>query len=115
MISDDMDQMVRDYYIWAAQQDPADIGFPHQTPFRRLLGSSVGSISLSDEDAMELNRGLCMLWRDDPDCYEIIRLYYADRRSFRWMEKCGKGERRALARRLADGLQFVRGVLYAAA
>lgn len=115
MLAYDIDQAIREYYVWAAQQDPADIGFPHQTPFRRLLGGSVGSLSLSDDDAMEINRSLCMLWRDDPDCYEVIRLYYQDRRSFRWMEKRGIGERRALARRMADGIQFVRGVLYAAA
>lgn len=113
MIGESMDENLRDYFIWASQQDPADLGFPHQTPFRRLLGTSVRSIGLSDEDAMEINRALCMLWHDDPECFDIIRLYYQDRRSFRWMERHGRGERKALARRLADGLQFLRGVMCA--
>ena len=115
MLTEDMDEMMRQYFVWSQQQDPADLAFPHQTPERRLMGSSVRSISLSDDDALHINQALGMLKSDDEQNYRIIKLYYQDRRSFRWMESRRMGDRKALARRMADGLHFIRGVLFVCA
>ena len=114
MLTDDTDELIRQYYAWSSTQDPADIGYPHSDAVRRLRGGSVRSLLISDEEAEHVNRALCRLQEDAPDVYLIVRKHYRDRRTILWMEKRGMGGRKRLAKMLAEGRQFVRGYMCAA-
>lgn len=67
----------------------------------------------SREQIRQLERALCLLKFDDPEAHQIVQCHYQNRRSLRWMEYRGMGCRRSLARKLAEGMQFLRGYLSA--
>ena len=109
MLSEDTRDNVLAYYVWAMQADPADITYPHQTPFRRLLGSGIGCEGLSDDEAMAIDRALSALQQEYPSDAEVVRLVIRDNRSFRWLEKRGYGNRKALASALSESLKYIKG------
>ena len=112
MISDDIDQILRDYYQWARTQSPDDIGYPHIDPVRRLRGSGIGAEGLSDDEARYIDAALCLLKGDMPTAHRVIERVYGEGKSLRWMEMNGEGYRRTLAELAAQGRQFVKGVLF---
>jgi len=73
---DDIDAILSDYYAWARVKSPDDIGFPHATPERRLLGSSVSSPKLTDDEAMCIDAALGHLKSEAPDEYFVIHKIY---------------------------------------
>ena len=111
MLSDDMDEVLSEYYRWSNVNNPADIGYPHADTLSRLRGPSRGA-SISDDEAMWIDYALTCLKKDDPEQYKVIKRVYRDRKSLRWLEKRGEGSRNTLGRNLANGLQFVSGVLH---
>ena len=112
MISEDIDQAIRDYYAWARKENPADLLWPHVEIVRRLLGGGIGCAGLSDDEAQLVNFALSMLKKDNPESYKIIKRVYADGKSIRWMESRGEGSRLTNGRLAAEGREFVKGVLY---
>lgn len=114
MLSEDMDDVLRDYYRWSQINSPDDIGYPHIDPVRRLLGGSVSSVGLSDEEAGFVDKALGYLKQSQPEQHAVIEHVYKKRHSLRWMEKNGMGDRKALARMASDGRQFLRGALMGA-
>jgi len=108
MLSDDMAENLSRYYAWASVQDPSDITYPHETPYRRLLGAGISAAGLSDDEAMQIDRALCSLKDDDPEGMAIVRLVHRDRRSFRWLQARGYGDRKRLAQILAECHVFIR-------
>lgn len=109
MLSEDGDDVLREYFAWSEVNNPADVYYPHCDPVRRLRGSSVRSLMISDEEAAHVDRALCRLKGHAPEVHKIIMLYYQQHRSVRWMESRGMGDRRSLSRRLAEGRQFITG------
>lgn len=114
MISDDIDQVMKNYYQWASLQSPGDIGYPHSIPTERLRRSVVGAEQITDEEAMFINHALAALREAEPEQYRVVSRVYGDRKTLRWMSMRGEGDRNTLGRQLTAGLQFVRGVLYGA-
>lgn len=114
MLSDDMHENLVRFYHWSKTHDPADVGYPHQTPFRRLLGSSVGCEQLSDEEAGLINRALCVLREGDGEAYALIRRVYDDGKTLRWMEQHREGDRKRNGRILASAHSFLKGFLIGA-
>lgn len=115
MLTEDMDDLLRQYFAWAATQDPADLTYPHIDPVRRLLGSSVRSLSISDDEAQYIDRALCRLKEDNAEAHRLIVKVYRDHRTLRWLEARGEGERKTLARRVGEGREYLRGFLSGAA
>lgn len=115
MLSEDMDDVLREYYRWAQSGAPDDIGYPHVEPVRRLLGGSVRSLGLSDEEAGWVDAALGFLKKEAPDEHAVIEQIYKNHRSLRWLESRGHGDRRALALLASRGRQFVYGALFGAA
>jgi hypothetical protein len=111
MLTEDMDELLRQYFAWAAMQDPADLTYPHIDPVRRLLGSSLPSLHISDDEAQHIDRALCRLKADNADAHQLIIKVYRQHRTLRWLEARGEGERKTLARRIAEGREYVRGYL----
>lgn len=111
MLTQDTDELLRQYYAWSETNNPADIYYPHIDPVRRLRGGSVSALSISDEEAQYIDRALCVLKTDNPDTHWVIEQVYRYRKTLRWLERRGRGDRRALARQAADGREFVRGFL----
>lgn len=111
MLTDDMDELLRQYYAWSNINNPADIYYPHRDPVRRLRGSSIPSLSISDDEARHIDRALCCLKAEIPAAHVIIVSMYRDRRTLRWLETQGFGDRKTLARIASDGRQFVMGFL----
>lgn len=113
MLSDDMGANVRDYFIWAAINAPEDIGYPHAATISRLVGQNViRAPGLSDDEAMHINHVMGYLMREAPETYATMCRVYRDRKTLRWMEARGEGDRRTTGRLLAEGLQFLRGALF---
>lgn len=109
----DMSENYRRFFIWAAQQDPSDLTYPHQTPERKLLGGGIGCEGLSDDDAGHIDRVLCRLKRENPDAYSVCLKVYRDGRSFRQLSKQGHGSRNTLGQLLAEADEFLRGYVFA--
>lgn len=110
MLTEDVSVNLDLYYAWSRVSSPSDIGYPHQDPVRRLRGSGVGAEGLSDEEAEQMNRALCMLREEDPDGFRLVELVHGKRRTLRQLELHGKGDRRRLARQLSAAHAFLRGV-----
>ena len=113
MISEDMDEALKQYFQWARERSPDDIGYPHMATFRRLLGGGIGQEGLSDDEAMCINAALCQVRSDDRRAYELLEHLYKFNRSLRWLELRGWGDRRSLASCAAQSRQFIRGVIFA--
>lgn len=114
MLSEDGDDVLREYFAWAEVNNPADVYYPHCDPVRRLRGSSVRSLMISDDEAAHVDRALCRLKCRAPEVHEVVLRYYQERRTLRWMEARGLGDRKALARQLAEGREYIVGFLTAA-
>lgn len=111
MLTEDVSVNLDLYYAWSRVSSPSDIGYPHQDPVRRLRGSGVGAEGLSDEEAQELDRALCMLRKEDPAGYLLVELVHKKGRTFRQLEAHGRGNRRRLARQLSAAHAFISGVI----
>lgn len=114
MLSDDIGQVIRDYYTWAAINSPDDIGYPHIDQVRKLLGGSVGSVRLSDDEAVHVDRALGRLSQESPRAHRVLHRMHMDKKGLRWMEKNGEGDRRTNARLAAEAEQFIKGALFGA-
>lgn len=106
-----MDTDLQEYFRWSRSGDPSAVGYPHQDAVRRLLGSTVPSVGISDDEALWIDAALGALKGDNPDAHHVILRYYRDRKSLRWMTSNGMGCRKTLARRLSEGREFIRGYL----
>lgn len=51
-------------------------GYPSATPFRRLLGSSVPSATITDEEAQHIDRIMAQLKQRHPDTAKALKTYY---------------------------------------
>jgi len=111
MISDDMYETLQRFYAWERGQNPADIGYPNITPVRRLLGGSVGSLGLTDDEALHIDKAITELRLERPDEYAVVKRVHRDQKSLRWMESRGEGNRRKNAMLLSNAHQFVSGFL----
>lgn len=111
MLSEDMWENLNRFYAWDRTQNPSDLEAPHMTPFRRLLGGSVGSEGLSDDEALFIDRALCQLKQDRPDEYRVLLRVHRDGKTLRWMETRGEGHRRTNQDRLSSAHQYVKGFL----
>lgn len=109
-----MEQVFSDYFRWAMTDNPADVGYPHVDPVRKLLGSSVRSIGITDDEALWVDYAMAFLKTENKPAYDVIMAVYRDRRSIRWLESKGRGDRRTIARLASEGQEFVRGVLFGA-
>lgn len=112
MLSEDVGQVLSDYFAWATSANPADLLFPHVEIVRRMLGGGIGCEGLSDDEALLVNFALCRLREERPDVYAVIRRIYAERKTARWMADRGEGDRNTINRLAAEGREFVRGVIF---
>jgi len=115
MLSDDMAENYRRFFAWARQGDPSDIGYPHSTPERKLLGAGIGCEGLSDDEATHIDRVLGLLKRHSHDAYRVCVWVHRDGKSLRQLQMHKRGDRRANARLLSDAHEFLRGYLSALA
>jgi hypothetical protein len=111
MLIEDMDEVMHEYFRWAATNSPDRIGYPSVEIVARLRGSVVSSVALSDDEALHIDRALNYLKQENPGAHRLIRRVYGEHKTIRWMEARGEGDRRAMARLLAEGREFVKGVL----
>lgn len=114
MLYDDMDAILREYFIWSRDGDPSDIGYPHRTPTETIRGSTVRSAQLSPDEAMAVDSAICALSRERPEIHSVVIRFYRDGKSVRWMHLRGEGDRRTLGRRLTEGHEFIHGFLLGA-
>lgn len=116
MLSSDAWENLTRYYAWDRANNPSDVGYPHVDPVRRLLGGSIGSEGLSDDEAMFIDKALCLLKRDDPEGYAIVKRVHRDGKTLRWMEKRGEGNRRTNGYKLKQAhthiQAFIQGIEY---
>lgn len=113
MLTEDMDDLLRSYFLWSKSGDPSDIGYQHINVLGRLMGGSIGAAGLSDEEALHVNRAMGYLKHEDPDAYRVLVKVYKERKSLRWLERRGHGDRKVLAIHASRGRQFLRGALFA--
>ena len=113
MLSEDMWDNLNRYYAWTRINDPADVGYPHETPFRRLLGSAVGAEQLSDDEAMHIDHALSALYVEYPEEHKIVELVHKHGRTLRQLEKHGKGSRHRNGQLLNSAHKFIWGFICA--
>lgn len=111
MLSGDITENLRRFFAWVLTDNPANLGYPHITPERRLLGSMVSVAPLSDEEGEQMDRALCALREADGEGYALIVEVYANHRTLRWLEAKGKGERKRNGRVLSAAHNFLQGFL----
>ena len=61
---------------WARVNPDFALGYPDATPFRRLLGSTVSSPLISDDDAMAIDAVVAKSQRHHPEMGKAVALYY---------------------------------------
>ena len=64
---------------WSKQKVPGAKGYPSQTPFRRLLGSSVSSAQISDEEGDRIEAAVKRLGERSEEQHRVLVCYYKDR------------------------------------
>lgn len=115
MLSTDVGEVLKSYFSWSTQNNPADLYYPHIEMVRRLLGGGIGCEGLSDDEALLVNFALARLKQDNPEAFRVIHRIYADQKTIRWMETHGEGSRITIGRLASEGREFVRGVIFGAA
>lgn len=113
MISEDIDQVLRDYYDWDRIDNPANIGYPTKALAAALIGRGA-SQNISDDEALAIDRALCSLKIDHPETYNVVREVYQRRKSIRWLARRGKGSRTRLSTLADHGRHYVGGFLRSA-
>lgn len=61
---------------WAHTGRGLALNFPSIQPFTRLLGSSIPEPTISDDEALALDRLVCELLEDYPAEGEVVALFY---------------------------------------
>lgn len=61
---------------WVLSGGVASIGYPCIQPFRQLLGSSVKSLSITDEQALRIDATLAKLKKRDYEMGRVVITYY---------------------------------------
>lgn len=112
MISDDIDQVLRDFYDWERIDNPANINYPSKTLGASLVGRGA-SQNISDDEALQIDRALCSLKTDYPESYDLVRSMYQHRKSIRWLARRGRGSRSKLSNLADHARHYVGGFLRA--
>jgi len=86
---------------WRRTQATDAKGYPHQTPFRALLGGSIGTPGIDDESAEKVDKAVCRVRERCPDMGEVLILYYLEGKTVsriaRHVSKSSEHARRLLA------------------
>lgn len=86
---------------WRHTQSTDAKGYPHQTPFRALLGGSISGVTIDDESAERVDKAVCRVVERCPDMGEVLILYYLERKTVsriaRHVKKTSEHARRLLA------------------
>jgi len=112
VLSDDMWDILAQFYAWARAQDPSDVGYPHVDPVRKLLGGAVGGVLLTDEEAVHIDNAISRLRLERPDEYAVLDLVHCKGLSLRKMERMGIGSRRQNAALLSNAHTYLRDILH---
>ena len=70
-----VDSLLQQWGRWASS-NPVSTCYPSQTPFRRLQGSSVGSLPLDTELALKIDLAVSELKHVNKTAKEVVELYY---------------------------------------
>lgn len=110
MISEDIDQVLRDFYDWDRIDNPAQIGYPTKA-LAAALTARGATQRISDDEALHIDRALCSLQKDQPETFEVIRSVYQHRKSIRWLARRGRGSRARLNYLADQGRHYVGGFM----
>lgn len=89
-----IDDVMQGWGKWSASHG-VNLDYPNITPFRRLLGSSLGAMPMSDEVAEEVDRALSALKNENPTARKVAVLYYVHGIALDKMKDYGIGRDRA--------------------
>lgn len=78
-------------------------GYPHQTPFRALLGGSISSVMIDDEQAEKVDKAVCRVVERCHDMGEVLVLYYLEGKTVSWIARRVKKSSERTRRLLAQG------------
>lgn len=70
--------LLAEWARWRKIESGEAKGYPSQTPFRRLLGSSLPSAAIDTEQAERVDRAVCRLMSRCEDQGTVLVLYYLE-------------------------------------
>lgn len=114
MLVSDIGDVLKEYYRWSKVKNPANIGYPPTDTVRKLLGSSVPSLGITDVEAETVDRALCVLKSFSPLQHWILEMHYEKRHSISWIAGRERMDRRTVSSLASAAEHFVHGVLVGA-
>jgi len=115
MISESVDQALKDFVAWDRVNNPADIGYPHSTATEKLRGGGIGCAGLSDDEAALIDYALCRLADVLPDHYRVLwKMYFRGQTARQLANRRGWGNRDTINRMAGEARSFVRGIIFGA-
>lgn len=82
----ELDELMNRWARWSISHG-INLDYPHQTPFRRLVGASVSVEPILDREAEEIDEAVSQLGVFNPTAREVAVLYYLHRVPLRKMRE----------------------------
>lgn len=71
----EVDEMLHSWGEWAANHG-VNIGYPKQTPYRKLVGASVSQAGIDQNTALEIDKAVSELEAIDKDAKTVVEYFY---------------------------------------
>ncbi|MAL94052.1 MAG: hypothetical protein CME40_03080 [Haliea sp.] len=96
---------------WCYVERGVQLGLPHQTPFRRLLGSTVPSACISDPLAQAIDQAVAEVCQRNEKIGRVLVPYFLQGRTTVQIAKKQGVSRPTVSKRLALGVSMVGEIL----
>ena len=111
MIDYDTRWLLEQWARWSNVNPGLSLAYPNATPFRRLLGTTVPSALISDEEAEMVDRAVAKLLCRHPQMGKVVALYYLSGCNVSWVAKAMGIYRQKANELLQSGTAWLDGVL----
>jgi len=100
------------FFIWMVISGIPDLTYPHMDPVRALLGAGA-SDTLPDDEGEVIARAMRVLREEDAEAWELLNQVHGARKTLRWLESRGHGDRKRNGKVLAAAHSFIKGFMTA--
>lgn len=104
-VFDDTEYLLQQWARWARSHNLGE--YPSMTPFRRLSGGGIGAARITDEMAMQVDRAIAQLKKQEPLIGQLLSRYYLCNGNLSRVLEQFDFDRRAAMQMLSAGVAWI--------